>query len=71
MEADLVLALASITASKFSVFVTTMFIATGLKEYSQGQTRCGNISNTAVQDALQTSSVICYQSWLQLVVWLR
>lgn len=32
------LALASITATKFSVFVTTMFIATGLKEeYSQGQ----------------------------------
>lgn len=31
------LALASITATKFSVFVTTMFIATGLEEYSQGQ----------------------------------
>lgn len=48
-------------ATGFSVFLITMPVATVFKEaLSQRQVKRINISNKAVQAALQTFSVICY-----------
>lgn len=56
-------------ATRFSMFMIAMPVARGFKEaLSQGQVKCINISNRAVQAALQAYFIICYQPSLQFVV---
>lgn len=59
-------------ATRFCMFTIAMPIVTGFREaLSHGQVKRINISNKAVQAALQTFFVICYQPSLWLVVCLK